>query len=513
MTQHSLVFVAHVNPCLGTDADDVLGELTEATDKEWMVAYNAPGAGSFRINVHSEQAAWCAQGNYVRVYRDTVGGQLLGGFFIETGSEMLVTDDEEAGQVRTLAGRGSLAILERAILYNRSYLDNGGDLGALPQDDPDGMWHWTDRPPGAILVRQLEEAQARGDPDPVANSAIPPVSWDFTRHEDSDGASWSTSAGDLFKLPVGMDMLTMLAVLQDISLVVSMDGDFNLRAWDTDQGESTDILFAEGTNLRPTVDRELKARTSISHALVQGDLASGKHTYRKVDDGDAGVTVEAVVGRVEGFVPYQYTPSSTKLDSAGKTAIRRAYRKLEGVDTLPVLETDDEMALVHYFPGDLVAFSTIAGGTAPDKRIAAIRFFDRDNDEYDVDVQFEGGPAITGTSPGLNNRCNCPCDLGSDITGTSPVAYLGEMYVGGASAGNVVSGGTDELVAFVDQSDSVRMPYVPGTAYAVVGGVIYFDTGGGGSDPTTGYITITGATGTASVIARVACTPDIPGEG
>lgn len=384
MTDHRLVFIAHRNPCLFPvdGPDDVLGELTEATSKEWLAEYNDFGQGSFEINLNSEQAAWCTPGNYIRVYRDSVAGDLIGGFFIETGGDTLVSADEQGGEIARRAGRGSLAILERPILYNESFLPNGGDLGALPANDPDGMWHWTDRPPGAILVRQLEEAQARGGS--VDESSIPPVTWDFTRTLDSNGNAWESSAGDLFKLAVGIRLMEAVQILKDLDLIVYMSPDFALEAWDTDQGvdRTADIQFVKGENIRgdSSTDREIVHRISMTVALVQGDLASGALTYVNVEsDG----TPENDFGRIEGFVEFPYTPTEAKMEKAGLRAINKGYNAWYGVDTVPVLEREDEIPLLHYFPGDIV---TVLG---VNQRISKIRLFDRDNDEYDVDVQFE----------------------------------------------------------------------------------------------------------------------------
>jgi hypothetical protein len=84
----------------------LLGTLTHASDKKIRVHFNGPGEGSFTINRHDSQAAWCAPGNYVRAYLNSTANPVFG-FFLEDGGDELVSPDEEGGEDLTRHGRGS----------------------------------------------------------------------------------------------------------------------------------------------------------------------------------------------------------------------------------------------------------------------------------------------------------------------------------------------------------------------------------------------------------------------
>jgi hypothetical protein len=224
------------------------------------------------------------------------------------------------------------------------------------------------------------------------------VTWDFTRDVDSNGDAWTASAGDLFKVAVGTHLFRgndegLIQILQGVGLIVKMDGDFNLFAWDTDQGDdlTASIIFAKGDNIRgdSNTDVEYTFQRTLSNVLVQGDEAGGDLVYRESTGPLVGVgDLEPLFGRREGFLRYPHTPTTSKLDRFGNKALNRAYQHYLGIPTIPVLERDDEVPLLHYFPGDTV---TIEFGFGPSliRRIRKIRFFDRDNDEYDVDIEFD----------------------------------------------------------------------------------------------------------------------------
>lgn len=388
-----LSFVLHENPFVPNNPDVEIAELTEAFGKQIRRAWNAPGEGGFSVNLNDPQFAECRQGRYVRAYRDN-GATPIHGFFLGPASITTASVDGKVAEIGTFRGPGTMECLRRASLHRLSYLPNGDDLGALPQDDPDGMWHWTHRPPGAILTRQLEEAIARSAIDRLGLSAIGPVFWYFDRHHDSNGVEWETDAGDLFKLAVGTNLMDAIDTFQQIGLILDMDPDFGLRGWDTPQGadRSSAVAFAYADNIRGEVTQELEPDAAFSTALVQGDLDdNGEFVYEIVDDADIDVDMEAEYGRVERFVEYHYTPTPGKLRRVGKTELRRAYQQLQNVPNIPVIDTAGRTAFADYFPGDIVG--TPFGAT----ELSAIGLFDREgeeaNGEYDVTLEFvQGAP-------------------------------------------------------------------------------------------------------------------------
>ena len=100
-----LVFVAYPkDDPLGTP----LGTLTNAVRKSVTVEDNGIGQGSFAIHPDDTGASWCAQDNYVAVWRDSVAGSR--GVFVTSsrdGGKSFQAEKLGYGTWMMPAGRGT----------------------------------------------------------------------------------------------------------------------------------------------------------------------------------------------------------------------------------------------------------------------------------------------------------------------------------------------------------------------------------------------------------------------
>jgi hypothetical protein len=368
----SLVFVAYADDAPSGTA---LGTLSEAFDKRVTVEDNGMGSGSFTMSRHSSQASWCTPGNYVRVWRDTVIGDPIAGFWIEEANDTFVSADEDGGEDMTRSGRGPLAVLDEAVVWHRAVRKGSGRV-----QPGRGRWVWR----GGIqlarpLVRMLEEADRRGN--------LPFVTKTFTRTRDSDGTLWPDETEvRKFVLPIGVTLLELVAILRGAGLHIWMDADFALHALpEYDNDLTATIGFTEGVDIRETVDRERAVRRTRSVALVGGERNNGRERFRAVRDAD----LETAIGRrKEGFRDYGRTATRAALARVGRRSLRTWKRRKDGPMTLPVIDTTGQVALVDYTVGDEIAV-TVGDMTAEPRRITSITLIETEAGEYDPILELD----------------------------------------------------------------------------------------------------------------------------
>lgn len=107
-----------------------------------------------------------------------------------------------------------------------------------------------------------------------------------------------------------------------------------------------------------------------------------------------------------------------------------------------------------------------------------------------------------------SNPCKCPCSPGRPIPGTDPAAYPNILYVGGIAT--TLTGGTDEGVNFIDQTNDNRIRFLAGTARVQLeDGTIWVGT----EVLEFGRVLVTGLSGDARVVAVPSCDQTIEPEG
>lgn len=398
-----LIFVVHSK---SDPKGTALGTLTEAYDKSLGLEDNAIGNGAFALHPDSSEIGLVTQGNYVKAYRDSVTvANRLGGFWIEYGGDRLLNEEEGGGQEWQRGGRGPIAILEEALVWHRAVSG-----GSTPVERSKNRWLFKGAHPARVLVRLLEEAKARG--------ALPGVTWDFTRTRDSDGNKFSSDNFDKFAVPIGVNLLDVVAMLRDNDLHVVMDANLKLHAWDEYENDlSGSIDIEEGINIRDSGERQVAARTAKSHVLMKGTNEKENDIYRAV----ANSTIKTQLGRrKEGYFEYPRTATKAILKRVGARKLRKWKKRHDGVFTLGIIDTSGQVAGVNFTVGDEVNVNIPGAYNNQTERIVGILFSERPTGEYDVSCDFGefGHDPFTGQYMGGDSEGVTPCGCKGSKPGT-----------------------------------------------------------------------------------------------
>jgi hypothetical protein len=367
---------------LGELSENVAGQPRGAFDRTVSIAFVGPGAGVFKINVNDPQFAYCETGTYVKVHLEA-SATAVGAFFLEEGSETLVSEEEEGGEIRTRGGRGPLIYLERAIVDHVQRTAN-----AFTIDADAAELVWVDKKVGRILKDLIEEAQAR-TPDPIAALTY---TWSATL--DSAGNPWDTVDED-FRIPIGLDLLGAIETLKGQGLHVMMTPELELKAWQDYVAPSSGVTFTKGVNVREAAEKEVHASTAKSRILVQGTRKSGAIIYKTVTD--AGV--EADIGPHEGFMQYQRSATLARLEKAGNRQLAALKRSSDGLTTIGVTVGDGTagargtgaghyVPFTDYFPGETFGLELPPDFVGATKIVDAITLKETEAGEYDPILSF-----------------------------------------------------------------------------------------------------------------------------
>jgi hypothetical protein len=139
-----------------------------------------PGSGELKIPLDSTAAGIVANGMFAALY---YRGAYRGGFLIDNISKDLARAGEYGDRWMSISGRGALALLDEAIIY-----DDG--TGASSRE-------FTAKTKGYILKTMIDEAKARG--------ALAVLTYDFSATEDSAATPWTDS--ESFKFNAGLSLL------------------------------------------------------------------------------------------------------------------------------------------------------------------------------------------------------------------------------------------------------------------------------------------------------------------
>ncbi len=210
---------------LDTDLVSVLGMLP-AAQMDLQLELNQPGMGIVKIPLKSRAANAVGSGMFAR---GTYRGGVRGGFFIENIGKDHANAGENEGQWMSISGRGALALLEEATVWD------------------DGTTATTRRFTGTkagTLITLITEAQARGG---LAN-----VTYDFSNTLDSDGNAWSDDESLTFNVNTTLlDVARQIAKTGiDFEMVPDGSGNFVLSAYKNGLGtdRSETVYFRVGVN-------------------------------------------------------------------------------------------------------------------------------------------------------------------------------------------------------------------------------------------------------------------------
>ena len=211
---------------LDTDLTTKLAILSEKSSDLYL-EFCEPGSGSLTISLDSHAASLITSGMFCACsYR----GSSRGGFFIDNIKQTDADGTEGDGRWVTLSGRGALAILDDAIVWD----DAAGNSAR----------EFVDLPYGEILATLIDEAQARG--------GLSALTYDFTTAVDSSASAWTDS--QYFKINVGTSLLDVIRqIIETGTMEVSISlssGTFNLSAYKAGIGtnKSDSVYFRIGSN-------------------------------------------------------------------------------------------------------------------------------------------------------------------------------------------------------------------------------------------------------------------------
>jgi hypothetical protein len=174
-----------------------------AAQSHLYLEFDEPGSGELRIPLDSASAGLVASGQMcVCYYR----GAARSAFFVDNIKEVEADAGEGGGRWLSVSGRGLLAILDDAIVWQDG---SGSTVRAFVAQKK-----------GSILKTLIDEAKARG--------ALSALTYDFSATVDSTGTAWTDSED--YDINVGMSLLEVLRMFAktgeiefDIALQSSTD--------------------------------------------------------------------------------------------------------------------------------------------------------------------------------------------------------------------------------------------------------------------------------------------------
>lgn len=210
-----------------TDLVTTLGILPSKFSSHLYLELTSPGSGSVNIPLDSTIAAQVTSACFSQCrYR----GAIRGGFFVENITKNQAGEAENAGRVLKLTGRGPLALLEDAIVWDDGTSATKREFATMPKAE--------------VLITLIDEAQARG--------GLQLVTYDFTTLLDSDGNSWDDEVS--LEFPVGKSLLDVSRELASLGFEFDINpdgsGGFVLSAYKNGIGtdKSSTVIFRIGMN-------------------------------------------------------------------------------------------------------------------------------------------------------------------------------------------------------------------------------------------------------------------------
>lgn len=265
-----------------TDLTSVLGILA-AGSMDLYLQLNEPGSGAVKIPLKSRAAGLVTSTMFASgKYR----GGVRGGFFIENIGRDEAPSGEAGAQWMSISGRGALALLDDAIVWDDGTAATTRELTGTR---------------AGMLIDLIVEAQARG--------ALLNLNYDFTDTLDSNGNAWTDD--ETIKWNVGTSLLDVARQISskiaiDFDIVPDGAGGFTLSAYKNGKGtdKSETVYFRVGVNCEEV--GSLEAGGEIRNALRVGykfgytavSNSASVTTYRrreKLLDARAAQTTEAAL--------------------------------------------------------------------------------------------------------------------------------------------------------------------------------------------------------------------------
>lgn len=294
-----------------------LGILPDVINLTMSFELNGPGAISFDYPANGIHAALLHETDVILA--PIIGGNESGNWFLMEDDADDPSDAAGRGRLVRCTGRGTLAVLERAVVYPKTHTPGGGVNGLTPEHKFDNAT------PGAILHSLIQRAKARG--------AIPELvtsTWSTTH--DSAGQPWPLLYDVTYNS--GTDYLTVLQAMCDQGWVdVDMRG-FGLRLYVPDTAMATDmpgIVLRRGQNVLDSPEGRKKTRRGmVTVALGQG---ADKKATEATD-----TAALAEYGRREGYAGDGRIESTTTLSRLAQQVLAEKARPSEGFELTVALD-------------------------------------------------------------------------------------------------------------------------------------------------------------------------------
>ena len=214
-----------------------------AADQTIYLELNEPGSGSLKVPSLSDVGYLITSGQFTHAqYR----GALRAGFFVENINKGLAGSGEGGELWTSISGRGALALLDDAIVWNDGTPATTRDFNGTK---------------AAILINLIDEAQARG--------ALSSLTYDFTSTTDSFGNTWTDNEEMQFSVGKSyLDVVREIAEMGiDFNVTIETDGTFTLSAYRDGRGsdKSSTVYFRRGVNCVDVSSTE--AGNEIKNAL------------------------------------------------------------------------------------------------------------------------------------------------------------------------------------------------------------------------------------------------------
>lgn len=302
-----------------TDLTTTLGILP-AGSRSLYLQINEPGSGEVKIPLRSNAGGSVASAQFAQCrYR----GGVRGGFFVENIGRDEANGGEREGQWMSLSGRGALALLEDAIVWDDGTTSTVREFSGTK---------------AGALATLIDEAQARG--------ALANLTYDFDAANDSDSNAWSDD--EPVKFNVGMTLLDVVRAIAKTGIEFKMtpdSGSFILSAYrdgfGTDKSET--VYMRVGVNCEEVATQE--AGGEIRNALH----IKYRDGYAFVKD-DTSITARR---RREGSVDASYAGNNDAALTFGQAELESKKDPKKQI-TLKVYDGAGPRAFVDYEIGDWV---------------------------------------------------------------------------------------------------------------------------------------------------------------
>jgi hypothetical protein len=317
------------------------------------MALNEPGSGEISIHASDPAASGASMGKFVQMaYR----GEARGGFFIEDIGKTEAAAGEKGEQWVALTGRGTLAILEEAIVW---------------QEDGEATRTFEGLSMAGILLALIDEAQERG--------ALAVLDTDFSATLDSASEAWEDS--ETLEFDVGtslLDVARQFAELGiDFGITAWLDGQFRLSAYKNGLGlnKSASVILRVGQNCSELSDTW--HGTEMRNALLT-EYANG---YVTKQDG----TISTLYRRREGFFQANGAATSGAANRMAQAELARLKDPMRAI-TVKVYDGVGPRVFVDYEAGDWVGLAR-EDGSVESWRVRGVQLEWQDDWYADVIVE------------------------------------------------------------------------------------------------------------------------------